>query len=130
NSIVDDLRSQGYADATATILTNEVDRETGKVNAVIQVTKGPRFFVRKTTGTIDSESLPDSLREEILKRTNKEFGQEQPYSQAWFQDWRQDALARLFKEGYPRARATHEVTRDPQDEETVYVDIALTIQPR
>jgi outer membrane protein assembly complex protein YaeT len=101
-----ELRRHGYADATVTVETMELNDETGAVDAVIAVNEGVRREVA-------------SLRVEVAGQESEIPALNGFVSQPWSQHWQQDVAAAVrnhyYRQGYPDVQVSlRQTTRDEQ----------------
>ncbi len=100
-SLQDDLRQQGYAEAVVKASVVKEDLRTGRVNVGVDVREGPRWIVTavRLEGVDEPNAKPDLGKRKL--------------TEPWSQHWQQDVAEQMRHDYYQRGYADVQIQVDP-----------------
>lgn len=115
------LRDEGYAEARARVVSESRDHESGRVDVVIDVEMGPRWWVRKIEWT-SAADLNLALPEPVV-------GPEVPWTVTWGQDQAESVRQVYLPQGYADVRVSLQRTPGELVAGERAVDVIVTVDP-
>lgn len=115
------LRDEGYAEATARVLNESMDHETGLVEVEIAAEIGPRWWVRSVT--------IEGLSDVPVSAPAIEVGRHVPWNVTWGQDQVETVRQVLFPAGYADVRVSVDRSVGDLQGDDRPVDVVLRVRP-
>ena len=117
--IATELKDQGYRDARVVVTDREIDHDTGAVSVALEVTPGPKFYVREAELTfVEPEGT----------ETRTETFEEQLFTQSWLNQYVFGFRGDYYARGYPDAVAFYEIETIDADEGTTSLRLAVRVE--